>query len=131
VRELAQGVHSASAGEGQGIRLELDLDPVELGIEQGVPCALILNELLSNAFKYAFAGGRTGRILVSLRQHEPGSCELAVEDDGVGLPEGALGGQSKSLGLRIVGILTNQLEGSVEQQPCTGTRIVLRFPAAA
>jgi two-component sensor histidine kinase len=92
---------------------------------------LILNELLSNAFKYAFADGRTGRILVSFRQPEQGCCELAVEDDGVGLPDGALLGQNKSLGLRIVRILTTQLDGSVEQKTCSGTRIVLRFPAAA
>jgi PAS domain S-box-containing protein len=127
-RELAQGVYSASGGENRGIGLDLELDPIELGIERAVPCALILNELLSNAFKYAFPGGRTGRILVSFRRPEPGCCELAVEDDGVGLPAGALGGQNKSLGLRIVAILTSQLDGSLEQKACPGTRIVLRFP---
>jgi PAS domain S-box-containing protein len=130
-RDLVQGVYSAFGGAHKRIGLDLELDPIELGIERAVPCALILNELVSNAFKYAFADGRTGRILVSFRQPEPGCCELAVEDDGVGLPDGALGGQSKSLGLRIVGILTNQLDGSVEQKARSGTRIVLRFPAAA
>src|ERR1035437_700849 len=130
-RDLAQGVYSAFGGEHKRIGLDLDLDPIELGIERAVPCALILNELLSNAFKYAFAGGRTGRILVSFRQPEPACYELAVEDDGVGLPDGALGGQNKSLGLRIVRILTDQLDGSVEQKACPATRIVLRFPAAA
>ena len=130
-RDLVQGVYSAFGGEHKRIGLDLELDPIELGIERAVPCALILNELVSNAFKYAFADGRTGRVLVSFRQPEPGCCELAVEDDGVGLPDGALGGQSKSLGLRIVGILTNQLDGSVEQKARSGTRIVLRFPAAA
>jgi two-component sensor histidine kinase len=130
-RDLAQYVYSAFGGQHKRIGLDLELDPIELGIERAVPCALILNELLSNAFKYAFAGGRTGRILVSFRQPEPGCCELTVEDDGVGLLDGALSGQSKSLGLRIVRILTNQLDGSVEQNARSGTRIVLRFPAAA
>ena len=129
-RDLVQGVYSAFGGEQKRIGLDLQLDPVELGIDRAVPCALILNELLSNALKYAFADGRTGRILVSFRQPEQGCCELAVEDDGVGLPDGALLGQNKSLGLRIVRILTTQLDGSVEQQTCLGTRIVLRFPAA-
>jgi PAS domain S-box-containing protein len=129
-RDLVQGVYSAFGGEEKRIGLDLQLDAIELGIERAVPCALILNELLSNALKYAFADGRTGRILVSFRQSEQGSCELAVEDDGVGLRKGALLGQNKSLGLRIVRILTTQLDGSVEQQTCLGTRIVLRFPAA-
>ena len=124
-------MYSAFAGEHHGITLDLELDPIELGIERAVPCALILNELLSNAFKYAFAGGRTGRVLVSFRQPDPSCCELIVEDDGVGLPAGTLSGQNKSLGLRIVSILTNQLDGSVVQEARSGTRIVLRFPAVA
>jgi PAS domain S-box-containing protein len=91
-RNLAQSVHSTFGGEQKHIGLDLELDPIELGIGQAVPCALILNELLSNAFKYAFAGGRTGWVLVSFRQPEPGCCELAVEDDGVGLPDGRTAG---------------------------------------
>ena len=130
-RRLVQGIYSTFGGEHRRIGLDLELDPIELSIDRAVPCALILNELLSNAFKYAFADGRTGRILVSFRQPEPACYELAVEDDGIGLPAGALGGQNKSLGLRIVRILTNQLDGSVEQKACSGTRIVLRLPAAA
>ena len=130
-RDLAQGVYAACGGEQRGISLDLELDPIEVGIERAVPCALILNELLSNAFKYAFAGGRTSRILVSFHQPEPGCLELAVEDDGAGLPAGSLGGQNESLGLRIVGILARQLDGSLEQKACPGTRILLRFPAAA
>jgi two-component sensor histidine kinase len=92
---------------------------------------LILNELLSNAFKYAFADGRDGRIVVSFHQPEPGWCELGVADDGVGIPAGALEGQPSSLGLRIVGILTSQLDGSLERREGPGTHIVLRFPVAA
>jgi two-component sensor histidine kinase len=130
-RDLAVGVHSAFAGEHRGIALDLALDSIDLGIERAVPCALILNELLSNAFKYAFPGGRTGRIRVSFHRPESGYCELAVEDDGIGLPAGALGGQDKSLGLRIVSILTRQLDGSLEPRDGPGTRIVLRFPISA
>ena len=59
------------------------------------------------------------------------NVDLGVEDDGVGMPAGALGEQRRSLGFRIVGILTEQLDGSVEQREGPGTRIVLRFPVAA
>ena len=128
-RELAQDVYCAFSGDSGHVRLDFQLDPIEVGIERAVPCALILNELLSNAFKYAFADGRAGRVLVSLRQSEPGWCEMEVEDNGVGLPAGTIGGEGKSLGLRIVGILTRQLDGSIEQRDGPGTRIVLRFPS--
>ena len=131
-RQLVERLYSAFAGEPGRISMETALAPVELAIEQAVPCALILNELLSNAFKYAFPEGRRGRILVSFRESGAGWLELAVEDDGIGLPDGCLSGQcGKSLGLRIVAILTSQLDGTLEQATCEGTRIVLRFPAGA
>ena len=130
-RGLAHGVYSTFGGREKGIALDLELDSLEMSIERAVPCALILNELLSNAFKYAFDGRPAGRIQVCFRRTEPDVCELAVEDDGVGLPSDALGGEKQSLGLRIVRILTAQLDGSVEQSDRPGTRIVLRFPAGA
>ena len=66
--ELLGAMYSAFAGESHGIGLDLEFDSIVLGPERAVPCALILNELLSNAFKYAFVGGRSGQILVSFRQ---------------------------------------------------------------
>jgi two-component sensor histidine kinase len=108
----------------------MDVDPIEIDIEQAVPCALMLNELLSNAFKYAFPDARRGKIRVSLHESEDGFLELAIEDNGIGLPPGLLSAENiQSLGLRIVNILAKQLEGSLEQQAGPGTRILFRFPA--
>jgi two-component sensor histidine kinase len=130
-RQLVEGLYAQSAGAPGQISIGMELDPIELGIERAVPCALILNELLSNACKYAFPDGRNGRILVRFRECAPGSLELAVEDDGIGLPAGRLAARNtKSLGLRIVGILTRQLDGSIDQEAGPGTRIALRFPLA-
>jgi two-component sensor histidine kinase len=128
-RQLVNELYSSLSREAGRIAIELALDPIELSIERAVPCALILNELVTNAFKYAFPDGRNGRILVRFRESGPGSLELAIEDDGIGLPPGRLGARNdKSLGLRIVGILTKQLDGSLAQEECQGTRVVLRFP---
>lgn len=128
---LSRELQQALVHEPDRIRIQLAIEPIELGIEQAVPCGLILNELVSNACKYAFPEGRRGEIRLSFRECETGTLELAVEDDGIGLPAGLLGNpNTQSLGLRIVDILAGQLSGSVKQQPAGGTRIEVRFPAA-
>jgi two-component sensor histidine kinase/PAS domain-containing protein len=127
--ELVRRLHAAIAGEPQRIAIELTLEPIDLAIEQAVPCGLILNELLTNAFKYAFRRRDRGRITVSFRETGSGIHELAVEDDGVGIAADRSGESGTSLGLRIVEVLTRQLDGSLAQEECTGTRMVLRFPA--
>jgi PAS domain S-box-containing protein len=126
-RELAQGLDDESGR----ISIRMDVDPVEIGIERAVPCALILNELLTNSFKYAFPGQRKGTIRVSLHECAPGMLELAVEDDGIGSPVGPLAEKNAhSLGLKIVGILAKQLDASVERQESNGLRMALRFMRA-
>ena len=105
-------------------------EPIEMGIHRAIPCALILNELVTNALKHAFPDGRERRGRVSLRHRRPGELELNVEDNGVGCPRIAAARSGKSLGLRIVEILAKQLEGSLEQPECAGTRFVLRFVPA-
>ncbi|PWU10203.1 MAG: hypothetical protein C5B51_04715 [Terriglobia bacterium] len=127
-QRLVPELHAACAGDPLRIALHIEAEPIELGIDRAVPCALILNELLTNAFKHAFPGGRDGEIRVSFRQSEPGMLELSITDNGVGAksePSQAAHG----IGLSIVRILTAQLDGSLERQPCAGTCYVLRFPA--
>jgi two-component sensor histidine kinase len=128
--QLVRRLHAAVATEPERIAIELDLDPVELAIEQAVPCGLILNELLTNAFKYAFLGRDRGRILVSFRESAAGIHELSVADDGVGIPADRVDTTNgNSLGLRIVEVLAQQLDGTLQHEPHSGTRVVLRFPA--
>ena len=127
-RTLSEELYQVFISEPGRISVRLSIQPIELSIQRAVPCGLILNELIANAFKYAFPGGRRGEISISFREVEPGRLELAVEDDGVGLPAGLLQSPgASSLGLRIVNILTTQLDGTLEQQPSAGTRIVIRF----
>jgi two-component sensor histidine kinase len=130
--ELVRRLHGAVAAEPDRIAIELAVEPIDLSIGQAVPCGLILNELLINAFKYAFRGRERGRIAVSFRESGPATLELAVEDDGVGIPEDRpKETNGNSLGLRIVEVLTRQLDGALQYEPCSGTRVVLHFPAGA
>jgi PAS domain S-box-containing protein len=130
-RQLVSEMYAAFAGESERISLKVAVEPIEVGLDRAVPCALILNELLSNAFKHAFPGERKGEIRISFRESEPGQLELAIQDDGIGSPAGQGEGKTKSLGLSIVRILATQLDGTLEHESCAGTRFVLRFPAAS
>jgi two-component sensor histidine kinase len=93
-----------------------------------VPCGLILNELISNAFKHGFPNGGSGEIKVTLRAQPEGQCLLCVEDSGVGIPADLDVNIKKSLGLRLVRSLTEQIRGSFELVKIDpGTSARLRF----
>jgi len=110
------------------VQLELALQPLVLRMDQAMPCGLIANELLTNAFKYAFP--QTGeRDCITLRLIEDaGEAQLEIVDNGQGLPAEFRQG----LGLHLVDRLARQLDGACGQvERPDGTHWVLRFPLAA
>jgi two-component sensor histidine kinase len=94
-------------------RLETSVDTIYLTMHQAIPCGLILNELLSNSLKHAFGDGREGVIRVSLRKTQAGCAELAVADNGIGLPPGFQLQGRRSFGMQVVDTLIRQLRGSL------------------
>jgi PAS domain S-box-containing protein len=112
------------------VRLTLDLEPFRLNIDQAVPCGLVLNEIVSNAIKHAFPGGRTGTIHLTLRRGSDGACLVSVADDGVGIPPGTDLAAPASLGLRLIRTLARQLDGQIAVEPShPGTELRLTFNA--
>lgn len=108
----------------------LDVDDVALGIDKAIPCGLVMNELISNALKYAFPPSlkRRGEINIAVRAPDTGKIEMKVNDNGVGLPEGFDLHAGKSLGLRLVTMLVeDQLGGSVTLSNREGTTFIIRF----
>lgn len=101
--------------------------PLVLGVDQAIPAGLILNELISNSLKHAFPSDRSGSIRIEARSND-GKVELAVIDDGVGVPEDLAARKGKSLGLQIVEILARQLRGTWELKREAGTSFRLSFP---
>lgn len=108
------------------VAMDLDLEPVHLGIDQAMPCGLILNEIISNALKHAFADGRQGRIRVELRQQGE-QVRIAVEDDGPGLPHEFDDERDGGLGLELIRLLTTQLDGAMQRTSPPGVRYLLTF----
>jgi two-component sensor histidine kinase len=106
-------------------------DNTQFDIDTAIPLGLILNELISNAYKYAFEGKESGELNVSLKALEGGKHLLTVEDSGVGLPEGFEFSKAKSLGLRLVRRLAKQLYGEVEYTHNQGVRFAITFTDTA
>jgi len=102
---------------------------VLLGLDAAIPCGLIVNELVSNALKYAFTGRPQGKITLEVKSDETGQYHLRVRDDGVGLPKDFDFHNAKSLGLRLVGMLATQLRGTLEYRNGSGSEFHIAFQA--
>jgi PAS domain S-box-containing protein len=116
------------ATEPNRIELVSRIDPLKLGLDEAIPCGLIVNELVSNAFKYAFPDGRGGRITVELHSAAGGMAILSVTDDGVGLPPGFERAARNSLGLELVQGLARQINATLEINSQCGTSVRVRLP---
>jgi len=126
-RSLLNYLWRAHGNVASSVRLALDMETVSLPVDTAVPCGLILNELAGNALKHAFQGRDEGTVSVSLKNDAEERIHLCVSDNGVGLPEGLVWRQAKSLGLRLVHMLAGQIDANVEVSSVTGTRFEIVF----
>jgi two-component system, sensor histidine kinase PdtaS len=115
------------------VRYEADVEPVDVPSELAVPLGLIVTELISNSVEHAFANRRSGRISVSLKRAAGGEADrpkmvLRVADDGPGWPEGFTPDTSRSLGMRIVLSLAQQIGGAFAFGNDGGAVSTLTFP---
>jgi PAS domain S-box-containing protein len=111
---------------GPGIELVVDIEDISLDIDKAIPCGLIINELVSNSFKYAFRDGRQGKVRITLSRCGKGNT-LVVSDTGAGLPPGVDFRDTPSLGLQLVNTLVSQLEGTIELTGDSGTTFTITF----
>ncbi|HOX91953.1 MAG TPA: sensor histidine kinase, partial [Spirochaetales bacterium] len=106
-------------------------DGSALPLDLAVPCGLLINELATNAFKYAF-GPNGGNVLVTVCTNADGDLTISVEDDGAGFPEGFDAAKSGGMGYTIIGALIQQLGGTLElgRSSSGGASITFRVPQA-
>jgi len=144
-----------SFSSGRHILFHLDIEPIELGVDQGVPVGLILNEAITNAMKYAFPDSprvtsRPGRsaaakdsalstlqppdhteapaITISLRKQSASNIKLTIADNGTGLPPGVDLDNTGSMGLHLIQTLGAQLDGTLSLENTPGLCITICFP---
>lgn len=109
--------------------VEFDTDHVELDIIKAIPCGLMLNEIISNSFKYAFPPAFPGKgtIRISYHERDDETIELIVSDNGVGLPPSVDPEKNKSLGLSLIYLLAEQIQGTIRIGREGGTRYTVTF----
>jgi two-component sensor histidine kinase/CheY-like chemotaxis protein len=98
-----------------------------LDLDRAVPCGLLVNELVTNALKYAFPDNRSGTIYLELSEPEPDRIALVVGDNGIGLPESIDHRNAATMGLQLVSILARQVDGDVTLSRERGTRFSILF----
>lgn len=109
------------------ICLRMDIKEVFLGVDQAIPCGLIINELITNSMKHAFPDKKHGEIYISFSDGPEGRLVLVVGDNGVGLPENIDFRKMHSLGLTLVTGLVSQLDGTIEVCRERGTKFSIEF----
>jgi len=112
------------------IDFTIDCAEIYLPVDQAMPCALALNEVLSNIHKHAFKGRRSGVVEISSARNYTNLCFI-IRDNGVGLPRGFDIEQTNRLGLKLMrALVEQQLHGSVTITSENGTSVVIEIPLA-
>jgi two-component sensor histidine kinase len=109
------------------VRLHTELDPIRLELDDALPAGLLISEVVSNSLKHAFPDGREGEVHILLHCQCSTSVSLILSDNGVGLPADLDWNTSRSLGLRLVRALAQQLRASLEIRSQGGTEVKLAF----
>ncbi|MEM8524800.1 MAG: histidine kinase dimerization/phosphoacceptor domain -containing protein [Bacteroidota bacterium] len=112
------------------VEIEYDMKELELDVDTAVPIGLIVNELLTNALKYAFPDGEKGKVYLSLEQIQPKGLQLVVADDGVGKTTSNVS-TGTGFGSQLVALLTRQLNGTMLEESGDGMRHIFQFKYTA
>ena len=113
---------------GSEITCQVNAEDFFLRVDQAIPCALVINEILSNSFKHAFKGRRNGSIIISAWQ-EGCNIHISVQDDGVGIPGNIDVNRATSLGLKLIRSLVQQLRGNLAiESSARGSKVSFDFP---
>ena len=127
LRILMEHLFNSFGSSAAHVNFLIDAPNVALSLDTAIPCGLMVNELGSNALKYAFSGRAHGEIRLQMRQEPDGQYHLRFRDDGVGLPKDMDWRKANSLGLQLVNLLTRQLHGTIEYRNGCGAEFHIAF----
>jgi two-component sensor histidine kinase len=127
MEDLVGTIHHTLAATDKKIDYKIISENIELDIDTAVPLGLIVNELATNAYKYAFTHAKDGLLTISLQENGGSRYQLIIKDNGPGIPKNINIFESESLGLRLVSILSRQLQGNLEVTSDNGAAFCLEF----
>tara|TARA_R110000868_G_scaffold29420_6_gene109391 strand:- start:26286 stop:28250 length:1965 start_codon:yes stop_codon:yes gene_type:complete len=129
IESLINSVQSVYKKGGHNINIAIDAEGVELDIDRAIPFGLILNELVSNSFKYAFPDDdENGKIYIHLRKIGSQDGYFEYTDNGIGLPEDTDDRANSSMGIRLMNRLVNQLQSTLNiDKTSEGVRFWFNF----
>jgi len=128
IQSLTAYLYQTYGAQLANITLNINIDDIFLNIDTAVPCGLIVNELVSNSLKHAFTHeGMRGEIRIDFHSDTDNQLTLTISDNGVGFPEDLDFRNMKSLGLRLVIMLTEQLDGIIDFDGSDGTKFEITF----
>ncbi len=127
VENLVANLYQSFGCGNTSIQFNLNVDPIHLNIETAIPCGLIINELVSNSLKYAFTKSLAGEININFHEINSQQFHLSIQDNGSGFPANFDVENTETLGLRLVRMLTYQLDGTLVIDSECGTCYHITF----
>ena len=127
IKSLSGNIARTYASQHANIKFEYKMDDAYLPIDTAIPCGLIINELISNSFKYAFNGNPTGMINIYFKEMTENAYQLIVSDNGIGIPANIDITKTKSLGMKILHKLVLQIDGTLQSDFSNGTKFTITF----
>jgi two-component sensor histidine kinase len=128
--EIVESIHQAFDDQGMEVNYQISIQNIKLDIDAAVSLGLIVNELVTNAYKYAFKPGHKNHLTIGLTATGLHQYQLRVSDSGPGLPQEFSIEKSDSLGMRMVSLLTRQLKGKIDIQNQQGAVVLIDFKEA-
>ncbi|MEX0685583.1 MAG: histidine kinase dimerization/phosphoacceptor domain -containing protein [Balneolales bacterium] len=126
VRKMIDRIAINFNDSGAEVDTEIQGNNMHIDVSEAVPCALIINEVITNAYKHAFVGRDKGKVQVSLTVEDDKKI-IRIKDNGIGLPDHIDGKEVNSIGLSLMRGLTNQIGGSLDIKSNGGTSITVKF----
>ena len=108
---------------------EYQIDPINLIITQAIPCGLLINEIVTNAYKHAFKDRDDGKVTISFKKNKE-QLVLSIKDNGVGFDNMNYSKPGPSLGMKLIRTISKQLKAETEIKSGEGAEFIFRFEKA-
>ena len=128
LKRLAGNLFSIYVSDTDRVKCIIDAQGVDITVDTAIPCGLIINEIISNSLKYAFPDGAAGIIKISLKK-EGKDYILTVSDNGKGFEKNIDSKKTGSMGLVLINMLCEQIEGKITHSTNNGTEYKIVFPS--